>query len=148
MAARIEWVEMRLLNWARWKLSRGTGGIGYASVNLANPTPGIRDPYADVPVPTNAIEAAATDDAVNRLQPGGLRLAVIELYVGRGGIADKARRLGCSESTVYLRVAQAHQQLAEHFTVQDARLRAERWRVEALQRTARPGGISGGGFTP
>ena len=148
MAARIEWIEMRLLNWARWKLSQGTGGLGYASVNLANPTPGVRDPYAEVPVPTNAIEAAATDDAVNRLHPGGLRLTVIEVYVGRGGIADKARRLCGGESTVYLRVAQAHAKLAEFFNAKEASARDERWRVEALQRTARPGGISGGGFTP
>lgn len=141
--ARIEAMEHRLLNWARWKLTRGTGALGYSSVDLTNPTPTMREPYAEVPVPTNAIEAAETDDAVNRLHPGGLRLAVVEFYVGRGGVKDKARRLCIGESTLYLRIDQAHQQLAEHFLARDAKARAERRRVEGLQQSVRPGS-----FTP
>lgn len=141
--ARIEAIEHRLLNWARWKLTRGTGVLGYASVDLTNPTPTMREPYAETPVPTNAIEAAETDDAVNRLHPGGLKLAVVEFYVGRGGVKDKARRLCIGESTLYLRVDQAHQQLSEHFLARDAKARAERRRVEGLQQAVRPGS-----FTP
>jgi hypothetical protein len=141
--ARIEAMEHRLLNWARWKLTRGTGVLGYASVDLTNPTPTMREPYAETPIPTNAIEAAETDDAVNRLQPGGLRLAVLEFYVGRGGVKDKARRLCIGESTLYSRIDQAHLQLSEHFLARTAKARAERQRVELLQLGVRPGG-----FTP
>lgn len=142
---RIEWIEHRLQNWARWVLTRGTGSLGFASVNLANPTPGVREPYAETPVPTNAIEAAETDEAVNRLYPGGLGLAVREFYTGRGGVKDKARRLCIGESTLYARVEVAHRQLAEHFLARDERQREERRRVEALQAGVRPGA---GSFTP
>ena len=140
--ARIEAIEHRLLNWARWRLTRGTGVLGYASVDLTNPTPTMREPYAETPIPTNAVEAAETDSAVNRLHPGGLKLAVEEFYVGCGGVKDKARRLGIGESTLYLRIDQAHQQLAEHFAARAAKARDERRRVELAQRAARPGGFA------
>jgi len=35
--ARIDWVETRLQNWARWRLARGGDGqLGYAAVSLAD----------------------------------------------------------------------------------------------------------------
>ena len=142
---RIESIEHRLVNWARWKLTRGTGVLGYASVNLSNPTPTVREPYAETPIPTNAVEASETDTAVGKLWPSALRVAVEEFYIGRGGVKDKARRLCIGESTLYARVEQAHQQLSEHFCVREDKARAERRRVEQLQASVRPGA---GGFTP
>ncbi len=136
--ARIEWVEQRLQNWARWALNRGSGVLGYAGVNLATAAVVTRDPYAEVPIPISDIEASETDDAVQRL-PSELKATVLELYLGVGGIKDKLRRLACAESTLHRRVAQAQRMLADHFTAQDDKRRAERARVEALQRSVRPG---------
>lgn len=131
---RIDWIEQRLLNWARWKLGADGGSMGYAAVDLTNPTPGIRDPYAEAAIPTNAIEAADTDDAVQRLHPGELRATVIEYYVGAGTYTDKLRRLVCSKATMYARIDQAHAKLAEHWNARRVSQAAERDRVEKLQR--------------
>lgn len=137
--ARVEWIEHRLLNWARWRLSQGSGPLGYASVNLeAAQTPTVRDPYAAAPVPTNAIEASETDAAVQRLEPIDIRRAVVQFYTGRGGIKDHARMLSCAESTVYARVEQAHHQLVAQFSAAHSRRLDERRRVHNLQASARP----------
>lgn len=135
--ARTEWVEFRLANWARWRLSQGSGVLGYAQVQLGDPTPTARDPYAATPVPTNAIEARETDDAV-QLLPSELRATVFEFYLGRGGHEDHARRLCCSVRTMYRRLELADRALAEHFTARADRARLERQRVEELQRQAVP----------
>lgn len=136
--ARIEWIEQRLLNWARWKLGADGGSMGYAGVDLTSPTPGVRDPYAEAAIPTNAIEAGDTDEAVERLHPGELRATVLEYYVGAGTYTDKLRRLVCSKATMYARIDQAHRQLAEHFSARRDRQQAERVRVERLQQAQRP----------
>jgi hypothetical protein len=135
--ARREWIEHRLLNWARWKLRDGGGALGYASVNLASPTAGIREPYAEVPIPISDIEASCTDDAVNKL-PGECKATVIEVYTGPGGEADHMRRLCCGKSTMHARIDRAHRLLADHFTAQQDRQRAERARVEQLTDAIRP----------
>lgn len=134
--ARIDWIEQRLQNWARWSLMRGSGVLGYSAVDLSDPTPGIRDPYAQAPIPTNEIEASETDDAVQRL-PGDLKRTVIEVYVGPGGLRQKLARLCCAERTLHDRVDRAHRLLADHFLAQQDRAKAERERVELLQRTAK-----------
>lgn len=135
--ARIDWIEQRLLNWARWRLMQGGGVLGYAAVNLASPTPGVRDPYAAAPVPTNAIEAAATDDAIKSLTPD-LRDAVVAWYLRTDGMAGVTRRLGVGERTVHLRIETAHHRLADHFAERERQAREERRRVEALQAAHRP----------
>ena len=142
--ARIEWVEYRLQNWARWVLARGdSGGLGYSRIQLGQPEAGRRSLYVETKIPINDVEASATDDAVDRLYPPGLSLTVREFYTGRGGIADKARRLCCAESTIYARIDAAHRQLADALVDQQRRAKQERERVEALQAPAKPGG-----FTP
>lgn len=141
--ARIEWVEYRLLNWANWKLSRGGGVLGYASVNLANPDGG-RDGYVEARVPISDVDADEVERAIGQLNPPGLALTVREVYAGPGGIRDKARRLCCAEATVYARIDQAHVQLARLLSDQQ-RLRAQARRdVERLQQQARP--VGAGGF--
>lgn len=140
--ARLEWMEHRLNNWARWRLTRGGGVLGYAGVDLSDPTPGVRDPYAPVSVPTSDVEASETQDAVNQLSPPELKRTLEVFYLGRGGIRDKAVRLRCAESTVYARVEQAHHQLAGILSLKQSRARDERARVELLQR-----GVAAGGFT-
>lgn len=133
---RIEWVEERLQNWARWKIARTGGDMGYGSRDLGAANGG-RSGYASATIPIMETEASATDDAVNRLVPAGTVLTVHEYYVGPGGHQDKALRLGISVAAMYARIDKAHQQLAELFIAQREereRLRIERERVEALQR--------------
>lgn len=132
--ARIEWIEHRLQNWARWKLAAGGGALGYASVSMAEANAD-RDGYVEAAIPISDVEASETDEAIQRLNPPGLRLTIVEVYTGRGGIKDKARRLCCGEATVHARVDQAHRQIAEHLNDRKRRRDAERARVEALQRS-------------
>lgn len=135
--ARIEWVEERLQVWARWKIARGQGQMGYASVSLAGSNAG-RSGYAQAAIPLLEVEAAETDEAVTALHPGGLRLSVTEYYCGAGGLEDKLKRLCCAKATLMWRIDQAHVQLAEHFRQVRERRQAERARVEALQRGSFP----------
>lgn len=135
--ARIDWVEDRLQNWARWKVARGGGNMGYSGVDLAGANGG-RSGYVTAAVPILDAEAAATDEAVGRLQPGGLCLTVHQFYCGPGGHKEKAGQLCCSVPAMYARIDQAHRQLADHFLAQQERQRVERARVEALQRGSFP----------
>lgn len=134
--ARIEWIEHRLLNWARWKLGRSGGGLGYSSVNWSSTGSG-RDGYAEARIPINDVEASDTDDAVGRL-PGELKATVVEVYTGPGGEADHLRRLCCAKATMHARVGRAHKLLAEHFNALSDRARRERERVEAVTEAGRP----------
>lgn len=156
--ARIESIETRLLNWARWRLTKGSGVLGFAAVNLQKAAIGVREPYAQAPVPTNAIEAGETDDAVSRLPPE-LRATVWVHYleqsevkrIGAPGLHKRARlpprlgtmaeRLGylcCSKSTYHARIDRAHHALAEHFNARQDRRKAERQRIDSLRDGARP----------
>jgi hypothetical protein len=105
--ARIEDIERRLLNWARWKHGAGAGGLGYASVNYMALTGEDRDQGAEPVIPTFDCEASETDGAVMAL-PSELRATVEVVYVLGGGMAAKARRLAVTEVTVWARVARAH----------------------------------------
>lgn len=135
--ARIEWIEHRLLNWARWRLMNGMGPLGYASVDLSDPTPTQRDPYAEAPVPTNAIEAAETGDGIKALEDD-LRRTVVAWYLRRDGLAGALRDLGIGERALHQRIERAHRRLADWINERQERGRAERERVQALQAAARP----------
>lgn len=135
--ARIEWVEHRLQNWARWRLMGGSGALGYAAVNLGAALNGGRAGYVTSVIPVSDVDAAEVDDAVERL-PGHLKITVIEVYTGEGGLAAKLQRLACAESTMHRRIGDAHRLLADHFLAKDDKQRAERARVELLQAKARP----------
>lgn len=134
--ARIEWIELRLLNWARWKVSRGAGDIGFSRAGLEAGG----DRYRQAIIPISDVEASDTDAAIDRLSPPGLRLTVFEVYVGPGGIRDKAKRLCCSEPTVHARIDQAHRQLAIDLAEKQRQAAAERARVEHLQQSTKPVG--------
>jgi DNA-directed RNA polymerase specialized sigma24 family protein len=129
--ARLEWVEQRLQNWARWRLISGGGVLGFASVNLlAAAMPKATD--FEAPVPTSDVDAHEVDEAVARL-PSELKATVIEVYVGEGGLRQKLARLCISESTLHARVGRAHRLLADHLLARQDRLRDERARVESLR---------------
>jgi hypothetical protein len=135
--ARVDWIEERLQNWALWKVARGAGQMGYAQADLGGANGG-RSGYVTAAVPILDAEAAATDDAVGRLNPRGLYLTVLTFYCEPGGHKEKAAKLFCSVAAMYARVDPAHRQLADHFLAQQDRQKAERARVEALQRGSFP----------
>lgn len=141
---RRDWIELRLLNWARWRVARGGGDQGYAAPRWEGDPQAGRNGYREAVIPISDVEASDTDDAINRLHPPGLRLAVVAWYCGTGVEAEKALALGVAVSTMHKRIVQAHDQLADHFLAQQERAKVERARVEGLLQQARPRGS----FTP
>jgi hypothetical protein len=136
--AKIEDIERRLQNWARWRLGADGGPLSHAGVNWdAMQGGGVREPYADAPVPTSAVEAAETQDAVARLETV-LRFSVEVYYLEGGGDRHKLNRLCCTARTMHDRIDRAHRVLAGYFADRQERARLERARVEALQRSMRP----------
>lgn len=133
--ARIEDIERRLLNWARWRFGAGSGGLGYATVNLVGV--GGRDNVREAIIPTVDCEAEETDQAVFAL-PGELRATLEVVYLQGGTMATKARRLCCSEPTIYSRIDRAHRCIQSWLAERDRARREQRSRTEALQRMARP----------
>lgn len=123
-------IERRLLNWARWRVARGVGALGYAAVQLGEQV-GTRAAYREARIPTSDCEAEETERAVQHLLPE-LRAAVVEVYTGSGVEADHMRELKCARSTMYLRIDRAHAALRLHFTLVEQARRAERSRVDAL----------------
>lgn len=134
--ARSEDVERRLLNWARWRIGGASGGLGYAKATLAEGGGTAR--YREAIVPTNAAEAIETDNLVRCLEADLQRVVDLQYFEGRS-VAWIAVRLGCSAATVYNRLDRVHLLLDQAFRdLADAR-RAERQRVDRLQRQASPG---------
>lgn len=134
--ARIDWIEQRLQNWVRWKLARGGGALGYASVNLENAEMP-REPYADAPIPTSDIDGSELDDAIERL-PAELKATLYAWYLSTLTLRERLRRLCIAESTLHHRVGKAHRLLADHFLARQDRQKAERARVEGLRDARRP----------
>jgi hypothetical protein len=135
--ARIEDIERRLQNWARWKHGAGSGGLGF-SAGGGTFGGGSGSRYREAVVPTSDCEASDTDLAVNDLE-ARLRLTVCQVYLTGDSPAIDAAMLGCTESAVKARIWQAHARIEAWFTGREAARRAERDRVEALQRRAGAG---------
>ncbi len=111
--ARIEWVEERLLNWARWISRKKDRGQGYPTQNvLARFWMGGRYREAEAHIPINDVEAFATHKAIEQL-PAHLRDTVHQVYLTDGSVTDDAATLGCAVSTVHARVEEAHRRLNE-----------------------------------
>jgi len=140
--ARIDWVEQRLQNWARWRLMQGSGVLGYAGVDLtklADSDAG-RDGYITATIPISDIEAGETDAVVQRL-PSELRATVESAYTGKGTMRERCTRLCITEDTFYRRVDRAHRLMAEHWRHKQAMQAEERARIEALTKQAAPRGF-------
>lgn len=137
---RLEDIERRLLNWARWKsgAGAGVGNLGYASVNLADADAG-RSGYIEAPVPTSACEAEETDRAVLALE-SPMRAAVEWHYLQPGTYELKAGRLCCSVATFKNRVTQAHHSISRWLSDLHQARQLQRERLERLQASARPKG--------
>lgn len=129
--AKIEDIERQLLNWARWKMVAGSGGLGYARLQLE--AEGSRDGYREAKVPVVDCEASETDELVQRL-PSDLRFTVVVVYTESGGELHRMERLMCARTTIHARIGQAHRMLARWLADKHQISTAERQRVESLQR--------------
>ena len=131
-------IERRLQNWGRWKHGAGAGGLGYAKVSFEVEVVDC-DRELESVVPTINVEAEVTDRAIMTLA-SELRATVEVVYVLGGTMAAKARRLACTERTIYGRVERAKRNIS-HWLSEQAEVRErERQRVLALQAAARPRG--------
>lgn len=134
--ARIEAIEERLLNWARWLDSSGSGLLGYASVNYER-VEATRDRYREATIPITDDEARQTDEAVRALGEPFTRTLVVVYVTGRSQ-AHNERELGCGASTIKARVWESHRRLSMWFTERAAVAREHQARLQAMQQAARP----------
>lgn len=141
--ARIEYIEHRLRNWARWICMLGTSSGSLSSVDLTqervDKSGGGYD--ANTVVPIDDAEATETQRAVAALD-SELRDVIEAVYVKTSSAAKAARKLGVAEATVHGRVERAHYRLQGWFSARDEAARRERERVEALRDSIRPGGFN------
>jgi hypothetical protein len=108
--ARNDYVEGRLRRWARWKPGAQSGGLGFASCDMAAE----RVDGGGHGAVTQDGEEAITDEAVMALERT-LCETVHVMYVTGGSRAKKAQRLGIAEPTIDTRIWLAHLQLARWF---------------------------------
>lgn len=114
--AKIDAIEQRLLNWARWKVSRGSGALGYAAVNHARVEQGV-DRYREAIIPITDCDAEQTDNGVKSLGEPLVRTLDV-VYVHGGSSEWKQRQLGCGAAAIKARVWESHRRLAWWFTEQ------------------------------
>ncbi|HET7865870.1 MAG TPA: hypothetical protein VFL86_15830 [Burkholderiaceae bacterium] len=131
--AKIEDIERRLLNWARWKLGGTSGGLGYAKVRYGDGT--TTRGYREAVIPTNDCEAEETDRAVMAL-PGELRSTVETVYLVNEPLRWKAQHLCCSPSAIKMRTWLAHKKIDQWCAARLERARVERERIEAERSAA------------
>lgn len=126
--AKIEAIENRLLNWARWKLAANNGSMGYARPSTGAGGGG----YREAAIPITDCDAADTDAAI-ALLPLHLRETLGVHYLGEHqDVQRQAARLQCSVPTLYARLTDAHRRLQLHFTERFEAMKAERHRVQRL----------------
>ncbi len=99
--ARIDYIRYRLENWARWCARRDAGALGYPSTNILASWAG-RGRRAEAVIPTDHIEAAETNDAVEALRFKRSHLyLVLTLHYAQGRpIHQVAQRMARAESTI------------------------------------------------
>ena len=113
--ARIEWIKLRLNNWALWKARDAGGGLGFAtrSALLREPSGGYRESI----IPIDETDASLTNQAVESLKPARTQLwdALQCIYIKDTGIKGAALRLGKAESTIKAQLDQADHALSAWF---------------------------------
>lgn len=131
-------IERRLQNWGRWKHGAGAGGLGYAKVSFGVEVVDC-DRELEAVVPTINCEAEETDRAIATL-PSELRATVELVYVLGGTVVAKAKRLACTERTVYSRLEKARRFISRWLSEQAEVRQVERQRVMTATAQARPRG--------
>lgn len=137
MSARIEDMDRRLDNWARWLAGGRVGGLGFAAVNMLAAMGGDRGRYREASIPTSDCEGAETDAAIKTL-PAELIQTIEVHYLSGLGVAAQAVRLGVTPATVRVRLCRSHGLLQTWFADQAQQRRAQRERVERVTLVARP----------
>lgn len=106
--ARIEYMRLRLNNWALWKARGLGGGLGYSSqaTFLGEYDSGR---YREARIPIDEVDASVTDQAVEALLPGREHLyTTLQCIYPLGlGARETARTCGVAESTIKARLEQA-----------------------------------------
>lgn len=123
--ARIEWVELRLKNWALWAAKGQDGGLGFKKTSALMERVD-NDRYREAPLPIDDIDAEVTDRGVASLKPTRAHLyATLQMFYVRGkGTQESARELGCAASTISARLGEADRALALWFTEEQERQKA------------------------
>ncbi len=106
--ARVEWVKLRLNNWALWRARNDGGGGGFMSQSAF--LNGGGSGYREAIVPVDDVDASVTDDAVESLRTTRPQLyrTLHCIYPKGMGIKGTARECGCGESTI-----KAHLEIAD-----------------------------------
>lgn len=126
--AKIDYIEFRLLNWARWKMHAG-GKLNYAGVNWESV--GSSSGYREAVIPIDDCDASVTDVAVQQLPPH-LQDTLAQHYTGEHtDVPSQARALGCAVSTVHSRIEDAHRRLSQYFYAKSEAQRTEQERIAA-----------------
>lgn len=119
---RIEWVKLRLNNWALWKAREAGGGLGFATqASFLREVDSSR--YRESIIPIDECDASVTNEAVESLKvPRPHLYACLQaIYVKDTGIKGAAQRLGKAESTIKAQLAQADAALATWFNERNDR---------------------------
>lgn len=118
--ARIDWVDHGLHNWARWKATGGSGGLGRHMLS-ASSVFDVRSPggYREPQIPVTDHEAMLMDRALQDLEVKAERLhrTVLLVYVGGSGFgaltrAAIAQAEGIALSTLQARLEQSDRHIA------------------------------------
>jgi DNA-directed RNA polymerase specialized sigma24 family protein len=112
MAARIDWVEQRLMRWAL-AVTQGLDGSGYPAVNVLDsswspPTPG---QTPTLKVAASGDDVMGTHRALAQLSMRARNTVAVH-YCMRLPLAEQAERLECAVQTVHQRVVAVHRDLA------------------------------------
>lgn len=123
--ARIEWVELRLKNWALWAARGQDGGLGFKKTSVLVERVD-NDRYREAPLPIDEIDADITNQGVDALKPTRPHLfeTLHAIYPKGMGVVAAARKLGCAQSTISARLGEADRALALWFTEQQERQKA------------------------
>lgn len=138
--ARIEWIKVRLNNWALWVIAEKSGGLGFASqAAFLNDAPQQCEREARIPV--DEIDASHTNEAVEALKLPKRHLyeTLHNMYPRGLGVKESARRSGIAESTVKAHLEQADEVLRVWFQE-----RAEKKAKDAAAMRARHDAIRAG----
>lgn len=120
--ARIQWVALRLNNWALYKAAETSGGLGFKT-SSAYLTVKVDGGYRDSAIPVDETDAAVTDLAVESMRVGRAYLVdtLYCCYITHPAYNDAAPRtrqaqvLGCAVSTVASRLDEADRALQSWF---------------------------------
>lgn len=126
--ARIEWVKLRLDNWALWRERESRGGLGYGSSSAFLIERVDNDRYRESKVPVDDVEAGVTEQGVQALRAANAPLyETLHCWYVRGlGVNGTMRRLGRGRSSVFADLDRADLWLSVWFTERHARHEAAR----------------------